>query len=389
MQIKAISGYDNKVRVILLYAIGVAISANILVTNYRFWLIVIVGYDIVFTITVFVMSEKTELPRMVGYLTAFIISMVVSFLLFNNSENLVIYSIYNIVLYITIKGINILKNKDRYSIITLISIILFVALLNCLPFFLELNTMELAVITMMMGIILFSIIEKLNAMKKVVWEEQELRNFSDFYYNQAALIRMSDESARSIRHDLKNHLSVLNSMISNNEKEKSLKYIGDINEKLDRYKNVYDTGNVELDAILNGKHKEICNLGYDFNCKLLIPENIPIEPYDLVVIVGNMIDNAINSEKKANTTQNSIELSITCKLNLLSITTMNNCNIDDDIEITYIDDLEVLGDPNIINTRYGHGYGIRNIVRTVKRYNGSVSYSVKNRRWIMNAVVMI
>lgn len=386
-------GYTNKLKLSLLYMIGLSVVANAFLVTTELWLVGIAGYDIIYYIFISYTEEFVEWRKILVYILICAASLGVSWLIFNGAERIIIFSFYNIFHYLFFKISRVLQIKDKYSTGILAINIVYVAVVYNSVRFLNVRCDEFLIILIILGIIVFTLIEKVNEKKEELWEEQESRNFREFYSNQISLIRVMEDSAKSIRHDLKNHMNVLYRMIEQNEKDKSLDYIHTINDKLNISANVYNTGNIELDAILNGKQMEICSLGFEFVCKVVIPENLIsetyVEAYDLVVIIGNLLDNAINAEKQIESSKHVIEMYITYNMNLLKITTINGCQNKKDTKLRYIEDNQSIYDVNILNQDKNHGYGIKNIVKTSKKYFGVVSYEINHQKWIMNVILVV
>jgi sensor histidine kinase regulating citrate/malate metabolism len=58
---------------------------------------------------------------------------------------------------------------------------------------------------------------------------------------------------------------------------------------------VFKTGNVMVDAILNSKISLAKSKNINISAKATVPNNIEISEIDLCVIIGNLIDNAIEA----------------------------------------------------------------------------------------------
>lgn len=120
-------------------------------------------------------------------------------------------------------------------------------------------------------------------------------------------------------------MQVLYGLIDNNELDNAKSYIDDITEKVNQFKPVVNTGNIELDSIINGKINIIKSLDFQINKRITIPENMPIDAYDMVVVAGNLFDNAINAEKKISGVH-IIEFSMVYNKGMLMIRMCNGCN---------------------------------------------------------------
>lgn len=76
---------------------------------------------------------------------------------------------------------------------------------------------------------------------------------NNFYKNQLRLMKESEETIKSYRHDMKNHMTVINSLIDKDEIEALKKYLNEIsNISFDNEKYI-SSGNEIIDSIVNYK----------------------------------------------------------------------------------------------------------------------------------------
>ena len=59
------------------------------------------------------------------------------------------------------------------------------------------------------------------------------------------------------------------------------------------------SGNLEIDSVLNLKLKEAEVKGIEVDVEIAVPEKLGMSAYDLTVILGNILDNAIEATEKA------------------------------------------------------------------------------------------
>ena len=77
-----------------------------------------------------------------------------------------------------------------------------------------------------------------------------------------------------------------------------------------------NSGNSILDAILTDKILQLSNTDIKFEHTVLLPENFNIDNVDLTIIIGNLLDNAIEACNKVENSNNLfIDFSIMPKLN--------------------------------------------------------------------------
>ncbi len=101
------------------------------------------------------------------------------------------------------------------------------------------------------------------------------------------------KTMRGWRHDFHNHIQTLIALSNNAEKTKE--YLLKLNDDLTQVDTVLKTGNVMVDAILNSKLSLIHSKNINVNAKAFVPSHLKISDIDLCVIIGNLLDNAMEA----------------------------------------------------------------------------------------------
>ena len=98
---------------------------------------------------------------------------------------------------------------------------------------------------------------------------------------------------RGWRHDYHNHIQT---MLALTDKPEELRdYLWTLNADLTSVDTVLKTGNVMVDAILNSKLSLIKSKQITVNAKAVVPSELRISEVDLCVIIGNLLDNAMEA----------------------------------------------------------------------------------------------
>lgn len=109
------------------------------------------------------------------------------------------------------------------------------------------------------------------------------------------------EQTKAFRHDIANHLSVLNGLLNNGELNESKAYLNKLKTVSTSLSLPYQTGNPVVDILLSeklGLAKEITA-----EVSLLLPRPCGMDDFDLCVIFANALDNAINACQSAKGTK--------------------------------------------------------------------------------------
>lgn len=168
---------------------------------------------------------------------------------------------------------------------------------------------------------------------------------------------------RGWRHDYHNHLQKLKAHLAMGQIEEAEAYLNQLEGDLDSIQIKYTTGNVSLDAILNSKLSIAEKEQIHINCKAQIGENPSIEDLDLCVIIGNLIDNAVESCRKIPVDADRfLRIYLCVRRQQLYIAVTNSTG----------ETIRKLDAEYISNKRGDHGHGLKRIDLVVEKYNGYI-----------------
>lgn len=103
---------------------------------------------------------------------------------------------------------------------------------------------------------------------------------------------------RGWRHDYHNHIQALQASMALGNYDEVNAYLHSLNDDLTQVDTIIKTGRVMVDAILNGKISIAKKNSISLNVKAKLPEGTPVSDVDLCVIIGNLLDNAIEENIK-------------------------------------------------------------------------------------------
>ncbi len=127
------------------------------------------------------------------------------------------------------------------------------------------------------------------------YEEQFLEYQAEALSRQVEEVKGIYMTMRGWRHDYHNHMQKLKAHIAADEWDEVNAYLNELEGDLDQVEIRFRTGNVSLDAILNSKLSMAERADIEINCKAELCEELSIPDIDLCVLVGNLIDNAVES----------------------------------------------------------------------------------------------
>ena len=101
---------------------------------------------------------------------------------------------------------------------------------------------------------------------------------------------------RGWRHDYHNHIQALQASMALGRFDEVNDYLRQLNDDLTQVDTTVKTGRVMVDAILNGKMNIAAQ--NSIVVKAEIPEGVPVTDVDMCAIIGNLLDNAIEENKR-------------------------------------------------------------------------------------------
>lgn len=185
---------------------------------------------------------------------------------------------------------------------------------------------------------------------------------NNYYERQFELMKTTLANTRSFHHDLENHLSIIYSLSESRETDKLKEYLSELLEEKNEIYQYTHSGNVVIDSIMNFKLQEAGNKGVCIAAELCVPEELPVKSSDLTVILGNLMDNAIQASIYLNKGDRIVEAAIRYDKSRLII----------DIKNRY-DNLILYEKGKLVTTKEDkkiHGVGLVNVKTVVERYGG-------------------
>ena len=147
-------------------------------------------------------------------------------------------------------------------------------------------------------------------------------------------------------------------------------YLADLNQTFDRLDMRFRTGNTVADTLLNMKYHEAVRLVPDLEMdadKLVFPQDLKIHSYDIGIILGNAVDNAIRACRKLKEKEPEVDAFIRLvsmqKGNLLVLKVENS--FDGKLVRRPREEFPMTDKPDKEN----HGMGLANIKNTVEKYH--------------------
>ena len=188
------------------------------------------------------------------------------------------------------------------------------------------------------------------------------------YQNQLDVIQESQNRIRSLKHDMKNHILSLQTLLKRDDREEMEKYLNSMQDFMANPSEYVTTGNDAIDSLLNYKIQSARERLDAVETKINIPEKLMLQSFDLNVILGNLLDNAIDAAIQ--TEEKKLRMTMKLDKGMLFLNMCNSCQgiaegKKASLETTKTD-------------RENHGIGLNSVRRIVEKYHGDMELFCEN-----------
>ena len=216
---------------------------------------------------------------------------------------------------------------------------------------------------LMLNFTVFYMYDSLSKSFKEKMQSELAKRETLYYHAQAEMICKNAEELKRFRHDIKNRIIAVEQLLNQGDNNKVAEYLSDITDKLTNIRSYSETGNIAIDSILNYKLTQAFQEDIKIDCRVVIPEDIVIDEDDIIVILGNILDNAIEAAMKCEN-ERYIRLNIRYDQGALLISLKNSF------------DGKISKSKGKIKTTKSdhemHGIGLKSVETTVQKYNGKI-----------------
>ena len=178
--------------------------------------------------------------------------------------------------------------------------------------------------------------------------------------NQYEEIKEMYLNMRGWRHDYHNHIQSVKAYLALEQTAKAQSYLDELDADLTRVDAYVRSGNLMVDAILNSKLSLAKKAEIQVDCTAQLPEALVLTDTDLCVLLGNLLDNAIEACQQIEPNRRWIRIYMTLNQQQLYISVQNAAK-------------EILNfnERNYITSKRGqHGLGLLRVKLLIDKYEG-------------------
>ena len=273
------------------------------------------------------------------------------------------------------KSVEVLCDTDWLKLL-IFPIFTIVIIISMLSFFKYVETPEQIMLVFVgafgmvgMNIIVFYLINDIVEKETQLYEHKifqlQVKSQSKMYLS----ISENFDRQKKKTHEYKNQIDCIERLLKGRQYSKLEEYVKTLHGKLDKELDAIDTNNIIVNAILNTKYQEADTNGIVVVLRVNDLSGMWIKDEDIVTILSNLLDNAIEACKKCDIGKRILKLKLVNEDGMVKIgvkNTFSNPIVYENGEIK---------STKLVQTEE-HGVGIKNIIEVIERYGGS--YIIKN-----------
>lgn len=174
---------------------------------------------------------------------------------------------------------------------------------------------------------------------------------------------------RRLTHEFTNHTEALALMLQQGDVDGAREYLATVSKTIQNNTSILNTHNPLLDALLSKKYEEASKRGVMMYFDLSDLRDVPLEPTDLVILVANLLNNAIEAASQADPPEVHVRFRRTGTELLLSVRN----RVQKDLELV---DGQL---PHSTKQEPGHGMGMLNVQEVLDRCHAEYTFSCRDR----------
>lgn len=216
----------------------------------------------------------------------------------------------------------------------------------------------------LMCLIMYFIVQQMSKDNQTKLEYELMKEKEKYSKESMEIIKRSNEELREFKHDLKNYLLPLQEAMETMPQSEMVKVWEKINQKIEDVQTLIQTGNSYVDSMINTKITLARSEKVDVKCTILSKME-GIDDLEFCTVFGNLMDNAIEAERKV-TGKKEIIIFVEEKMGYLRLEIQNKI------------EKSVLNENSSLNTTKkdtsSHGIGHKSVKRTMEKVGGALKY---------------
>ena len=196
-------------------------------------------------------------------------------------------------------------------------------------------------------------------------QASQLASVREVYYQG---LRQQERQVRTLRHDLRNHLTVVRGRLERGDTEGALSYLEELSGSPALQGGRRICKNDTANAVLTAKAEAMRQAGLTPDFAVSLPEQLPLSDLDLTALLGNALDNAMEAAARAKDKTVPVRCRVQKGLFMLRVENALGTAVAPDLATTKVD-------------KAAHGLGLPGMREIVRRCGGTLEAGVKAGRF--------
>ena len=214
----------------------------------------------------------------------------------------------------------------------------------------------------------FFLMHRFNEQNQELEKKQLLQQQINLEAEKANALMEAYKEQRHLTHEFTNQMSVLSGLLKQNKTSEASSLINSYISQVYTGTMIVNTGNSLIDTILSQKYAQAKNHKISVEFYLDDLHEIPISSPDMVVLISNLFDNAIEASENLNSPQ--IQIKIVKSSHDFVLSFRNRVHSGLVLPKNVV--------PKSSKKTPGHGIGLPNVVAILEKYHAEYTISCKN-----------
>ncbi len=183
-----------------------------------------------------------------------------------------------------------------------------------------------------------------------------------------------------LRHNMANHYALEMGYLEKGQYDMLLEYCGERLEEIKKPIHIINTGSIGLDSILNYKLETARKYQIKVECQIDIEKEVTVSDIDLNILIGNLLDNAIEALTELEGDKRKLHLAIKAEQATFLLKASN----------PYEGYRVKKYRGNFLTNKEDkriHGWGLKEVKRVVKKYHGKMIIHTENGEFNVRIVI--
>lgn len=241
------------------------------------------------------------------------------------------------------------------------------------------------VVAIIMIVVVIVLYQKIKAGQEEKLQNELLATQMDNIREHIEQVENLYQGIRRIRHDMTNHLMILERLYAANKQKEAIAYSTELKAVLSEVSGNINSGNPVTDVILQEMQSKADKKKIRFDMDFKYPVNSNVNVFDISIILNNALQNALEYTSKSEMAYISI---VSYRRNNAYIIEVNNSFIGS-LQWNTENGLPITSKKQIDHYGQSHGYGLLNIQKVAQKYLGDIIVDLKDNEFCLSILLMI